>query len=267
LLATHRPEWAGRLYCAARKYGVVLWVPGEASRLTVLPPTTRRLAMSSLSNLSKFLGFYNSWKNIIADTGLKWSNGSSEDMVIDRLTRVRDPDEVIAWVRSVKEMVPSLSTFMDFAAFTGLRFVEAVNGFNLIVKLDHTENLREYYDIKQEILGHYRFRDLFMRGSKKVFVSFVSKNLLDAVKGCPNTSKNAIQKRIRKAGIRLRFGDVREYWATTMTKTLQQPEIDFLQGRISTSVFMRHYFNPAWIKDLKDRTLKAADDILGEIGV
>jgi hypothetical protein len=30
----------------------------------------------------------------------------------------------------------------------------------------------------------------------------------------------------------------------------------FLWSRVSTSVFMRNYYNPSWIKDLKTRTLK-----------
>ena len=44
------------------------------------------------------------------------------------------------------------------------------------------------------------------------------------------------------------------------------PEIDFLQGRVSSSVFMRNYFNPAWITDLRERTLKAAEEILAKLG-
>jgi len=47
-----------------------------------------------------------------------------------------------------------------------------------------------------------------------------------------------------------------------LIKYLRQPEIDFIHGRGSTSVFMRNYFNPAWISDLKERTLKAAEEIL-----
>lgn len=55
LLTTHKHEWAGRLYCAARKYCFVLWVPGEVPTLYSL----------SDSNLSKFLGVYKSWRNAI----------------------------------------------------------------------------------------------------------------------------------------------------------------------------------------------------------
>jgi hypothetical protein len=35
-----------------------------------------------------------------------------------------------------------------------------------------------------------------------------------------------------------------------------------LQGRISTSVFMRNYFNPVWVTDLKKRALKNSEDLL-----
>jgi intergrase/recombinase len=119
--------------------------------------------------------------------------------------------------------------------------------------------------LARALLEHYRFKDLFIRRSKKVFVSFVPENTVREVKDSIPLTKDAIQNRIKRAGMKSRFGDLREYWATTMTQTLRQPEIDFLQGRISTSVFMRHYFNPAWITDLKARTLRTCEEILGQI--
>lgn len=61
---------------------------------------------------------------------------------------------------------------------------------------------------------------------------------------------------------RQRFSNVRELHATLVIKYLRQPEIDFIRGRVSTSVFMRNYFNPAWIGDLKERTLKASKEIM-----
>ncbi|MEM1581292.1 MAG: hypothetical protein ABIM44_07455 [candidate division WOR-3 bacterium] len=50
-----------------------------------------------------------------------------------------------------------------------------------------------------------------------------------------------------------------------MVKYLKQPEIDFLMGHISANAFMSNYFNPIWIKDLKDRTLREEKEILSEI--
>jgi intergrase/recombinase len=63
----------------------------------------------------------------------------------------------------------------------------------------------------------------------------------------------------------MRFGDLREYYATVMTKWLTPAEIDFLQGRISGSVFMRHYFNPALITDLRERVFKGLKEIESRI--
>jgi hypothetical protein len=42
---------------------------------------------------------------------------------------------------------------------------------------------------------------------------------------------------------------------------LKESEIDFLHGRVSTSVFMRNYFNPALIGDLKERVFKAVAEL------
>ena len=60
---------------------------------------------------------------------------------------------------------------------------------------------------------------------------------------------------------KLRLRDIRELHASLSTKHLEQPEIDFLHGRISTSVFMANYFNPALIADLKERAFKVAKEI------
>jgi hypothetical protein len=92
--------------------------------------------MVSLNNLSKYLYIYRSWKNIIEDTGLKWSNGNSEDLVINRLMSVKDPSEIVDWICTIKSKALSLSTFMDFVIFTVVRFVEAVNSYNLIITLN-----------------------------------------------------------------------------------------------------------------------------------
>jgi intergrase/recombinase len=76
----------------------------------------------------------------------------------------------------------------------------------------------------------------------------------------PN-SRYAIEQRIRKRGLPLKFSDVREANATFLTKYLRREEIDFIQGRVSSNVFMEHYFNPSLISDLKERVFKAIAEI------
>ncbi len=262
LLHTHAERNAGDIYRTAKKYCMVLWLPSEASKLSALSSSSCRLVMASLANLSKFLGMYKVWKDIVANAGLKWSNGNSEDVIIKRFTKQQNSDDILCWVKSVKENSPNLSCFMDLAAATGIRFIEAVNSYNLIVNLSSKDNLAEYYAFGRELLQHYRFKALFMRKSKKVFISFVSSKLIRKIEGSSAVSKEAIENRIKRSPYPSRFGDLREYWATVMTRHLSQPEIDFLQGRVSSSVFMRNYFNPAWITDLQERTLKASEEIL-----
>ena len=59
----------------------------------------------------------------------------------------------------------------------------------------------------------------------------------------------------------MRFSDIREYYATFMTKFLNPAEIDFLQDRVSTSVFMKNYFNPVLIKNLRQRVFRGISEM------
>jgi len=75
---------------------------------------------------------------------LEWGGKSSEELVIERLTKVQDPNEVFEWIKQVKKARIELSDFMDFIAITGLRLVEAIKSYNLIIKLSREGKLSEY---------------------------------------------------------------------------------------------------------------------------
>ena len=97
-----------------------------------------------------------------------------------------------------------------------------------------------------------------MRKSKKAFISFVPKELIERItlnSPLPE-SRHAIQMRVKKAGFRLRFSDVREAHGTFMTKYLNESEINFIHGRVTTSIFMANYFNSALIGDLKEKSVQ-----------
>lgn len=81
----------------------------------------------------------------------------------------------------------------------------------------------------------------------------------------PLPSTDAIQARVKKAGLKLRFSDIREAHASFMTKYLKQPEIDFIHGRVTTNIFMANYFNPALICDLKERVFNVVKEIQNKI--
>jgi len=264
LNARYIPKTARDRFNYAKQFSHCL-TEKNLSELQTLSPDKRGHILKALSALAKFLGIYPSWKQLIKDYDLKWVGRSRDEVIIDRLTKVTDTDEVFKWVRKVKKTRPELKSFMDLITITGLRFNEAIASYNLILNLNGMGKLSEYYNASNRTLEHYKFKETFLRRTKKAFISFVPETIIEQLDPNIKLSKNLIQKRINRSGLRLRFGDIREAWNTFLTKYLKESEIDFLQGRVSTSVFMRNYFNPALIGDLKTRTNRGITEILANI--
>ncbi|MEM2153251.1 MAG: integrase [Candidatus Bathyarchaeia archaeon] len=234
------------------------FLDGNLNELAGMSESKRHHIMEALSALAKFLGVYEEWRGLIKNHGLKWAI-NSDKLIISRLKRNPNVDEVIRWARRVKG-VPGLSLFVDFVAATGLRLDEALKSWNLILERD------DYYNPANSCLEHYKFDWLFIRRTKKAFISFAPAELISAIRaGGIRLTEAAIRLRIKRRGIPSRFSDLREYWATFMTRHLTLAEIDFLQGRVGTSIFMKNYFNPALIADLRDRVLRGVAEILGAI--
>jgi len=248
----------------AQKYAHCL-LDRSMSEVSTLSDSKRRHTLAALAALAKFLGVHQDFKGLMRSFGLHWTGKSADELIIERMTKVKDETDLYQWMRGVKTLLPDYGDFVDLVAATGLRYEEAVNAWNLIVQLNSTGKLNEYYNKQKEILEHFRFREIFLRRTKKAFISFVPNQLIDEIAGQKRLTVNVLRLRIKRKGLKMRFSDIREFHATLLTRRLSQPEIDFLQGRVSTSVFMKNYFNPAWISDLQTRTLKAASEILARI--
>ena len=260
LLDQYKKHTVDEYMCYGRMFYECL-ITGDLSKLKALPQSKRVHAIKSLSALAKYLGIYNEYKQLLKAYGFKWSV-NTDDVIIARLIKARQNSNVLEWVKKVKQKNPTLSTFMNFITATGLRFEEAITSYNLIIDLAKQDKLSEYYDFEKEILEHFRFKELFIRRTKKAFISFVSRDLIkQIILECSRITRNVIVKRLQRRKMKLRFSDIREFWASYMTKHLSQPEIDFLQGRVSANVFMRNYFNPAWISDLKERTIEGVKEM------
>ena len=263
----HRPAVTRDIVNYSRKYAHCL-LKRDLSEIRDLRPTLRVNVVKALSSLAKFLGIYEDYKRLVKDYGLTWKGKSIDDLVIDRLVKVKDPDEVFQWIRMVKQRRPDISVFMDYIAITGLRLDEAVQSYNLIIKLSKQGKLNEYYNEANECLEHFRFKEIFIRKSKKAFISFVPKELIEKIKvSKPLTSKHSVQQFVKKSCLKIRFADIREAHASFLTKYLNPAEIDFLHGRVSTNIFMANYFNPKLIADLKERIFKAITEIQAKISI
>jgi intergrase/recombinase len=265
LSKNHTPQVTKSIVSYATKYSDCL-ISRDLSRVRDIKQTVRPNIVKALAALSKFLGIHEEYKKLVRAYGISWKGRSSDDLLIDRLNRVENPNEVFEWVKKVKAERPALSDFMDFIVITGLRLSEAVSSYNLIIKLSKEGKLGEYYNAATGSLEHYKFKDIFIRRSKKAFVSFISEDQVKRI-GAKNSpiTRNLIEKFLKRRCLKLKFSDVREAHATLLTRWLQPVEIDFLHGRVSATVFLRHYFNPKLLVDLQSRALQGIQEIMQKI--
>jgi intergrase/recombinase len=244
----------------SKKYSHFL-LKRDFSELNTFSNCKRNHVLKALSALAKFLGMYEEFKGLMKSYGLKWSSVKAEDLIISRLTNANGNSTIFKWISEVKSELPKLEVFLDFVLVSGLRYNESIRAYNLIIELAKEGKLSEYYNEENGVLEHFRFKQHFIRRTKKAFISFIPKQLIERISKSERLDWCQIQNWIKRKDLRLKFSDVREFWATYMTKHLRQPEIDFLQGRVSASVFMRNYFNPALIIDLKERVFKGIADL------
>ncbi|MEM2536871.1 MAG: hypothetical protein QXK29_01840 [Candidatus Bathyarchaeia archaeon] len=267
LSQSHTPRFSRDLVIYARRYLHILQ-SGDLSEIGLMSHGKRRMVMTAFSNLCKFLGMYEEWKRLVHSYQLKWSDKPKDEIIIERLTKVKDVDDVFNWIRQVKAVRPDFGSLLDLMALTGMRLLEAVECYNLIIELSRKGKLSEYYNEQTEALEHYKFKDRFLRRSKKVFVSFVPKSLVMRIaeSGKP-LNKHSVCTGIQRYGLPLRFGDIRELHGSIMSKHLSEAEVNFLHGRIGSSVFMSNYFNIKWITDLKERMNKGIAEMKARLNI
>jgi len=246
----------------AKKYGCCL-LKRDFGELNTFSDSKRNHVLKALSGLAKFLGIYEEFKGLVKAYGLKWKSVNADDLIISRLSKTDEGSDVLKWIEKVKMKLPKLRVFLDLVLTSGLRFNESLKAYNLIIDFAKEGRLSEYYNTEKEVLEHFRFKEYFIRRTKKAFITFIPETFIERIGKQEKLTRFQIDNWIRRNDFKSRFSDIREYYATCMTKHLTQPEIDFLQGRVSASVFMRNYFNPALIGDLKERVFEAIKNLKG----
>ena len=116
----------------------------------------------------------------------------------------------------------------------------------------------KYYNTERQCLEHFRFHEIFLRQTKKAYISFLSTDMYQWItKNRPSTpTLNAITLACRRKGIKMEMHLCRKIFASWLRKEGIQPEtIDMLQGRVSQSVLTRHYLVPE--NSLRTRVLEA----------
>jgi uncharacterized protein YecT (DUF1311 family) len=173
-------RWAKSLVSYARRYADCL-CKHDLSRLRELTETQRPNVIKGLSALSKYLGVHEQFRQQLKGYGFKWCGKNVDQIVIDRLNKIKNPEEVFEWIRQAKSVRPDLTDFLDLMAITGLRLVEAVSCYNLIIGLAKDNKLNEYYNEQTSLLEHWKHKETFIRKSKKAFISFVPADLVKRI--------------------------------------------------------------------------------------
>ena len=72
-----------------------------------------------------------------------------------------------------------MAQIIKFCCLTGLRPAEAVESVRLI---NDKEEFPKYYNPERQSLEHFRFPSVFLRQTKKAYISFVTPETLDMVR-------------------------------------------------------------------------------------
>jgi hypothetical protein len=255
----YRKTTAKRVMCYANRYYRVL-ESGNVGQLNAVPSTVRANVIKSIIVISKYIGCYEQFKTSLKSYGIKCPQPDA----LAAFVRIysNNNSNLDEWFAKVKPILtPQENLLLKFLRLTGLRCSEGIESFNLIIELSERGKLSEYFSAETGILEHFRYKEKFLRGTKNAFISIVPEDLIGEIAGSQHVTYAAITKKLQRRKIPTRISELRDYYGTFMTRHgLVAQEADLLCGRIPPSIFVRHYFSPA-IKDLRERTLKALEEM------
>ena len=219
----------------------------DASSLLLLSNEKRIHVMKALATLSKYTGLYDKWKDIIHRYQLKWSSGDTVETFNDVIMNdERSYGSMISWLKDTcSKLLSSYGNILLFNTLTGLRPDEACKAIQIIQKEEDN-----YVRKDLMILEHYKFPDIFIRRTKKAYISVLTDSILELAKQASNCGYNALRLAVKRKKLDMNMAYCRKIFATYLrTHGIEQETIDLLQGRSPRSVFARHYFRPNFLEE------------------
>jgi hypothetical protein len=237
IYANYNRKWAKRCLALMRRYGYILY-SFDASELMILKPSKRVEAMKAISMLARVLGLRDRWKAIREAYGLKWS------LEIDNVPQILASQAYSSLLSKARKILQSSGNYRDtleFMALSGLRVGEALEAMRL-----YRRDKENYLNRELMVLEHFKYPEIFMRKSKKTYITVLDGYMLDLLDNAKPVTYDALRSSIRR---RLGGGYCpsifRKIWATYMRHQGLEPEaIDLLQGRTPKSIFLKHYYRP-----------------------
>lgn len=206
--------------------------------------------MRALANLSKYYGCYDHWKSIKQKYDLKWTTGNDLDVFKAMVDDQHNYTAMVNWLKDTCSKIPKpYANILLFDVLTGLRPTEACQS----IELFRSQAADKYLNNENMTLEHYKFPDIFIRTTKKAYISIVDERILALAKGTHhNGGYNSLRLKIKAAGLEMHMKYCRTIFSTYLRMHgIESELIDLLQGRIPRTVFARHYFRPDFDKDMK----------------
>ena len=223
----------------------------DVNQIQLAKPTVRNNIINSLIALSRYQGTYDTFKSLMQNHGIKRYK-PDPIATFTRIFSSNAHDGLGKWYNDARAVLnENEKLYLRYMALSGLRAMEGINSFNLIVGMG-SKYSTEYYNENTKFLEHFRYPKLFLRNSKNCYVCCVPKSLLDEISNSAKVSYVAIDKRLNRANLPMKIKQLRSYYATQMRKAgLLSEQIDLMEGRIGKSIFLMHYFkeNPKLLSD------------------
>ena len=200
LFSKYAKGYAVSLFEHSRKYQHLL---ENVNEIQLSKPTARNNIINGLTALSKYIGVYESFKKRMRVHGIKRVKPDP----VQTFTRIFNSDAhkgLGEWYRDALAVLKeNEGLYLKFMLLSGVRAMEGVKAFNLIVELGASYK-EEYYNESTQFLEHFKYPKLFLRNSKNLYVSAIPKELLEEISKSSKVSYNAIDKRLDRAELRMR---------------------------------------------------------------
>ena len=166
----------------------------DVKDLLVLQPSKQRHVMKELSKLAKYNGVYDQWNSLRRQHKLKWSTTNRLDVFERIINTDNSYNKMIEYVKEILAILPrSHANVILFGTLTGLRPIETCNSVRLI----HTD-LPNYLNSELFIMEHFKWKDIFIRTTKKSFFSVMTNRLLQIAKTADAQSYTSIYVYLHK---------------------------------------------------------------------
>ena len=222
--------------------------------------------MKALASLSKYMGCYDIWKQIIQRYQLKWSDCNKSIKVFNAIFQGEGNNysSMLKWIKDVIVVLPKeYQNIILFNTLSGLRPDEAQKAIHLIKTKES-----EYIDKERGILKHYQFPETFIRQTKNAYLSIINDDMIEIAKLTPDKEQNLVglRKMVIKNNLKMNMYYCRKVFATYLrNKGIELEIIDLLQGRIGSSVFVNHYYRPDINEIITKRIRPMLDELRAEL--